>query len=94
MGRGLCQLAGRIYCPHFLGGGIGLAASAEILAAVGGPGLLEVDVNPNPLRSAFAPMGIDHVSGMWHLSSGPGHGAVSIPVELDPFVSHEIEIVA
>lgn len=86
--------AGRIYCPHFLGGGIGLAASAEILAAVGGPGLQEVDVNPNPLRSAFAPMGIDHVSGMWHLSSGPGHGVEAIPDELHPFVSHRIETVA
>ena len=45
--------AGRSYCPHFLGGGIGLIASAHLLAAVGGPGLLEVDVNPNPLRDAF-----------------------------------------
>ena len=41
---------GRRYCPHFLGGCIGLAASAHLLAAVGGDGLLEVDVNPNPLR--------------------------------------------
>src|SRR5690606_12087963 len=35
--------AGRRYCPHFLGGGIGLIASAHLLAAVGGDGLLEVD---------------------------------------------------
>lgn len=46
--------AGRRYCPHFLGGGIGLVASAHLLAAVGGDGLLEVDVNPNPLREALA----------------------------------------
>jgi len=45
--------AGRRYFPHFLGAGIGLAASAELLAAVGGDGLLEIDVNDNPLRSLF-----------------------------------------
>ena len=39
------------YCPHFLGGGIGLLASAHVLAAVGGDGMLEVDCNPNPLRT-------------------------------------------
>lgn len=43
--------AGRRYCPHYLGGGIGLAASAHLLAAAGGDGLLEVDANANPLRT-------------------------------------------
>lgn len=42
--------AGLTYCPHWLGGGVGLMASAHLLAAVGGDGLLEVDANPNPLR--------------------------------------------
>jgi L-alanine-DL-glutamate epimerase-like enolase superfamily enzyme len=32
--------AGRRVCPHYLGGGIGLIASAHLLAAVGGDGLL------------------------------------------------------
>src|SRR5690606_38181124 len=41
--------AGRVYCPHYLGGGIGLAASAHVLAAAGGPGMLEIDANDNPL---------------------------------------------
>ena len=40
----------RHYCPHFLGGGIGLAASAHLLAGSGGGGLLEGDSNDNPLR--------------------------------------------
>ncbi len=42
--------AGRMYCPHFLGGAIGLVHSLHLLAAVRGPGLLEVDANANPLR--------------------------------------------
>lgn len=42
---------GRRYCPHYLGGGIGLLASAHLLAAAGGDGVLEIDANDNPLRS-------------------------------------------
>lgn len=38
------------YCPHYLGGGVGLLASAHLLAASGGNGYLEVDSNFNPLR--------------------------------------------
>ena len=45
------RAAGLRYCPHYLGGGIGLLASAHLLAAVGGDGLLEIDANPNPLRT-------------------------------------------
>jgi L-alanine-DL-glutamate epimerase-like enolase superfamily enzyme len=45
------RAAGARFCPHYLGGGIGLLASAHFLAAVGGDGLLEIDANPNPLRS-------------------------------------------
>lgn len=46
--------AGKRFYPHFLGGGIGLLASAHLLAATGGGGLLELDANPNPLREALA----------------------------------------
>ncbi len=45
--------SGKVFCPHYLGGGIGLLASAHLLAGVGGPGLLEVDANENPLRDRF-----------------------------------------
>lgn len=45
--------SGKMFCPHYLGGGIGLLASAHLLAGVGGDGLLEVDSNPNPLRDMF-----------------------------------------
>ena len=48
------------YCPHFLGGGIGLLASAHALAAVGGDGMLEVDCNPNPLRNVFGKRFVKH----------------------------------
>ena len=51
--RRICEVGLR-FCPHYLGGGIGLLASAHLLAAVGGNGLLEIDANPNPLRSIIA----------------------------------------
>ena len=46
---GCCQE--EIVLPTFSWGGIGLLASAHVLAAVGGDGMLEVDCNPNPLRT-------------------------------------------
>ncbi|OZI29972.1 hypothetical protein CAL29_17985 [Bordetella genomosp. 10] len=45
------------YCPHAFGSNVGLALAAHVLCAAGGDGLLEMDANPNPLRTlsgAFA----------------------------------------
>ena len=66
------RTAGRQYCPHYLGGGIGLVASAHLLAAAGGDGLLEVDVLPNPLRDIVAIPPV--VDGMLDLPEAPGLG--------------------
>jgi L-alanine-DL-glutamate epimerase-like enolase superfamily enzyme len=44
----------KLFCPHWLGGGIGLIASMHLKAAVGGPGFVEVDSNPNPLRELLS----------------------------------------
>jgi L-alanine-DL-glutamate epimerase-like enolase superfamily enzyme len=71
--------AGRRYCPHFLGAGIGLAASAELLAAAGGDGMLEVDVNPNPLRDAFGAVVERVEGGHWELNDAPGLGVEDLP---------------
>ncbi|WP_418320950.1 mandelate racemase/muconate lactonizing enzyme family protein [Piscinibacter sakaiensis] len=66
--------AGLRYCPHFLGGGIGLLASAHLLAAVGGDGMLEIDANPNPLRSLLSG-GLTSISeGQSRLGTLPGLG--------------------
>ncbi len=62
------------FCPHYLGGGIGLLASAHLLAAVGGDGLLEIDANPNPLRSIIAVDLDDVQNGRVTLSARPGLG--------------------
>ena len=68
--------AGRRYCPHYLGGGIGLIASAHALAAVGGDGRLEVDCNPNPLREQLVTPFPAIANGAMALPSGHGLGVV------------------
>ncbi len=77
--------AGRSYCPHYLGGGIGLAASAHLLAAAGGPGLLEVDVNPNRLRQAFGDLPGAMSPRGWDIRAEPGLGIEALPEELDRY---------
>ncbi len=64
---------GIAYCPHWLAGGVGLAASMHALAAAGSAdGWAEVDANPNPLRELVFPL---DVQGGWvQLSDAPGLG--------------------
>ncbi|HEU0081658.1 MAG TPA: enolase C-terminal domain-like protein, partial [Bradyrhizobium sp.] len=64
----------RHYCPHYLGGGIGLLASAHLLAGSGGGGLLEVDCNDNPLREEFCGAVAQIREGEIVLGETPGLG--------------------
>lgn len=79
---------GKRYCPHFLGGGVGLVASAHLLAAVGGDGILEIDSNPNPLREKLYAPTIEH--GQIVISDEPGLGinmGVLSAMQIDPVLS-------
>jgi D-galactarolactone cycloisomerase len=67
--------AGRSFCPHWLGTGVGLLAAAHVLAAVGGPGMLEHDVMENPLREALAQPFPRVRDGLFPLPGAPGLGA-------------------
>jgi L-alanine-DL-glutamate epimerase-like enolase superfamily enzyme len=67
---------GLTYCPHWLGSAIGLLASAHLLAAIGGNGLLEHDVMENPLREALATPFPRVKDGLFPLPQGPGLGFV------------------
>lgn len=86
--------SGRCYCPHFLGGGIGLLASAELLAAAGGEGFLEIDVNPNPLREAFLPASLPISNGVMTLANEPGIGITGLPEAFAPFLTRKISLEA
>ena len=66
--------AGKRFCPHYLGGGIGLLASAHLLAGIGGDGMLEVDCNDNPLRDRFCGPVAAVRDGCVELGEAPGIG--------------------
>ena len=66
--------AGKTYCPHWLAGGIGLMHSAQLLAAAGGGGLLEMDVNENPLRDYVLGAALAIENGHVDLPMAPGIG--------------------
>jgi L-alanine-DL-glutamate epimerase-like enolase superfamily enzyme len=83
---------GSRYCPHFLGGGVGLLASAQLLAGIGGDGLLEVDVNENPLRDLLVPGLVPGADGLVHLPAGPGLGAEPALEECRRWRTGEIEL--
>ncbi len=68
------QNAGLVFCPHWLGGGIGLAASLHLRAALGPGGMVEVDANPNPLRDLVCPPGDLGDDGWLQLSEQAGLG--------------------
>ena len=76
--------AGRTYCPHFLGGAIGLMHSLHLLAAVRGPGLLEVDANPNPLRKGL--LG-DLMAAREGTVSLPGGQGLGLEPDLKPLIN-------
>ncbi len=82
--------AGLRYCPHWLGGGIGLLASAHLLAAVGGEGRLEVDANPNPLRDELCGPLATPKNGTCTLTDAPGLGEFPDPTQLPTLASCRI----
>lgn len=66
----------KTFCPHYLGGGIGLLASAHLLAGIGGDGWLEVDANDNPLRDLLCGPVLNVSQGAVELNQEPGLGIV------------------
>ena len=84
----LARRHGATFCPHWLGGGIGLAASLHLRAAMGPEGYAEVDANPNPLREeVFMPAPAD---GWVTLSDAPGLGVEPDLARLERFrVQHQ-----
>ena len=72
---GAIDAAGIGFCPHYFGGGIGLIASAHLVAAAGSErSFVEVDHNDNPLRALLAMPYPRIEEGVMHLAPGPGLG--------------------
>ena len=76
---------GVMFCPHWLGGGIGLAAALHLKAAVGGAGYVEVDANPNPLRELGVIPAFKVHEGRITLNDIPGLGIVPNLAAIEPY---------
>lgn len=81
----LARRHGAVFCPHWLGGGIGLAASLQLRAAMGAEGFAEVDANPNPLREEVFPLAPQ--DGWVSLGDAPGLGVEPDLVRLKPYLT-------
>ncbi len=77
--------AGFVYCPHYMGTAIGLAASLHLLAAVGGDGFVEIDSNDNPLRTALCDLDLGVTEGRVQVPRGDGIGVVPDPHALSRY---------
>ena len=82
--------AGIAYYPHFLGSAVGLAASAHLLAAEGGSGLLEYDIQPNQLRDGLAIEPLPVADGSYQISDHVGHGIDPNPTVLRQWCQESI----
>ena len=82
--------AGLRFCPHYLGGGIGLLASAQLAAGCGDDRtLVEIDQNENPLRELLAQPFPAFTEGRMQLPAGPGLGVEPDLVEAKRFLVAE-----
>jgi len=77
--------AGVQFCPHWLGGGVGLAAALHLLAASGCAGWGEIDANPNELRTRFLPENFRIEQGRVTLSDQPGLGCIPDAQNIERF---------
>ena len=59
---------------HFMGTGLGLAASLQCLAAINGTGQVELDANPNPLRTELGDINLTVTDGQLLVPNRPGIG--------------------
>lgn len=67
------RLADEVWlCPHWLAGAVGLAASLQLVGAIRGEGPVEVDANPNALRTGLVEGELAVENGAVALSDRPG----------------------
>lgn len=59
---------------HYMGTAIGLAASLHASGVIGGDGRVELDVNPNPLRTELGFLDLKTVNGNVRIPQGEGIG--------------------
>jgi D-galactarolactone cycloisomerase len=86
--------AGLRYCPHAFGSFIGASVAAHVLCAAGGTGVLELDANANPLRTAGSVRFPTPVDGAISLGDAAGIGIDADIESLKPYLVHHAVIEA
>lgn len=84
--------AGVTCAMHYMGTAVGLAASAHVLAAIGGVGPVELDANPNPLRTELGDIDLTVQDGRLRVPEGDGTGFVPDPDALQSMAVASAEI--
>ena len=69
----------KVCAMHYMGTGLGLTASLHCLAAINGNGPIELDANPNPLRTELGELDLTIRNGHLKVPSGCGHGFLPDP---------------
>ena len=77
---------------QFMGTGLGLAASLHCLAAIKGKGPMELDANPNPLRTELGDINLTVIDGCVAVPEGPGIGFVPDPSALKSMTIAELDL--
>lgn len=77
---------------HYMGTGLGLAASLHCLAAINGGGLMELDATPNPLRTELGTLDLTLTNGFLSIPDGHGHGFTPDPIALKEMTIESCEI--
>lgn len=78
------------YFPHCFGSAVGLCTAAHALAALDPEGLLELDINANPLRTELVEHPCEAQTGAFLLPSQPGFGPEPSPKALDRWRIHSM----
>lgn len=83
---GRYALANNVQCfMHYMGTALGQAASIHTLAAIGGGGRLELDANPNPLRTDLGEIDLSLSDGALNCPQTAGIGFIPDPDQLKKF---------
>lgn len=77
---------------HYMGTAVGLAASAHVLAAIGGDGPMELDANPNPLRTDLGEIDLSVSEGQMNRPQGAGIGFVPDPRALKDLTIASVDL--
>jgi len=78
--------AGLRFCPHYLGGGIGLLASAHLLSSMATGDLLELDMSENPWIETLTADAMVIENGFLIFGEEPGLGVVPDLDRLSAFI--------